>query len=329
MSPLRILSLQKGADTAGQGIRMKQAFDRHAPDWSFRSMVQRNVGDYIGYPYDLQWRNPTVKAMWPDLDVVHVHNNFATLQWTERNYRHASHMSRKPSVLHHHGTQLRQNRGLLDEQRERQAIGIVSTLDLWLMAPDELTWLPAPYDIEWLASLRNPHGGDKIRVAHAPTNEMIKSTRPFVAAMERLISEGYPVEMDLIKQTSWAECLRRKATADIFFDQVILGFGCNSIEAWGMGIPVVSGVDPERAASIEHPIGDVESEYQRRFGSLPYYPATESTIYESLRALIDNPALRAEYAQRGNEYVRLHHSDEKIVAQLQDTYHHAMERHAA
>ena len=42
----------------------------------------------------------------------------------------------------------------------------------------------------------------------------------------------------------------RKGRADVFVDQMILGYGCNAIEAWGMGIPVIAGVDPEKAPSI-------------------------------------------------------------------------------
>lgn len=319
---MKVLSVQKGADTAGQAIRIKQAFERYAPDWSFRAMTQPGAGDYIAYPFDLRWSNKTVKALWSDLDVIHVHNNFHTLHWMERRWPG---MARKPTVIHHHGTDFRQNQAArLAEQRQRQAVGITSTLDLYLLAPDELEWLPAPYDVDWLASLRTPINDGIIRIGHAPTNEEIKSTRHFVAAVERLKREGYPVEMELIQRATWNECLRRKATVDIFFDQVILGFGCNSIEAWGMGIPVISGVDPDRAAAIGHDIpGNVLDHMQQRFGRLPFYPATEATIYDALKAMVESPALRAEYAQLGNQHVRTYHSEPVVVQQLQSIYRRA------
>jgi hypothetical protein len=320
---MRILSVQKGADTAGQAIRMKEAFERHAPDWSFRAMTQPGAGDYISYPYDLKWSNKTVKQMWGDIDVLHVHNNFNTLHWMERRWPGMAH---KPTVVHHHGTQFRQNRQLLlDEQHARRAIGITSTLDLYLLAPVEMEWLPAPYDVDWLASLRQP-SGDKLRIAHAPTNREIKSTDHFLEATKQLISEGEPIEVDLIEHTTWTECLRRKAKADIFFDQVILGFGCNSLEAWGMGIPVISGVDSKRAAEIGHDIPDtVPQEMERRFGKLPYYPADESTIYNAIKALVTDDNLRAEYTERGKAHVRRFHDYPVVVSQLQDIYRRAVE----
>lgn len=321
---MNILSVQKGADTAGQAIRMKQAFAKYAPDWSFRAMTQPGAGDYIAYPHDLRWSNKTVKAMWPDIDVIHVHNNVNTLLWMERRWPL---MDRKPTVIHHHGTDFRQNQeARLTEQHKRHAIGITSTLDLYLLAPDELEWLPAPYDVDWLASLRAPVVGDVIRIGHAPTNEEIKSTRHFVAAIERLKREGYPVEMELIQRATWAECLRRKATVDIFFDQVILGFGCNSLEAWGMGIPVISGVDPARASAIGHNIPDgVMAHMEQRFGRLPFYPATEATIYDAIRELVDNADLREDMAQRGHQYVRQWHDERVVVKQLQGIYKRAAE----
>ena len=301
MSGLSILSVNAGADTAGQGVRMAQGFARHAPDWSYRSIARSP--NYIAYPIDLPWDNRVVQQLWSDADVVHLHNNFRTAEIVEQR------RGDKPAVIHHHGTMFRSNPSpLLAETRRRGARGIVSTLDLYLVAPDELEWLPAPYDIEWLAKFREPIDDGRIRIASAPTNRTVKSTDAFLAAVERL-QRDYPVDLILIERTDWMECLRLKGMADIFFDQVILGFGCNAIEAWGMGIPVVAGAaDPTL------------DEYERRFGRLPFYHATEATIYDALRELVDSPDLRARYGAIGREHARTYHDDAKVVAQLQTIY---------
>lgn len=307
MSGLSVLSVNAGADTAGQGIRMKQGFDRYAPDWSFHSAAR--TGTYIAYPTDVDWHPRVIAELWSQADVVHLHNNFRTAEMLERR------RGDKPTIIHHHGTMFREGRtALLQETRRRGAIGIVSTLDLYLIAPDELEWLPAPYDVDWLATLRTPVDDGVIRIGSAPTNRTIKSTDAFLAAVERLQAD-YPVELVLIEREDWATCLRRKATVDIFFDQVKLGFGCNALEAWGMGIPVVAGAaDPTL------------DEYERRFGYLPFHHATEATIYDALRELIESPDLRAEMGAVGNRYVRTFHDDRKVVAQLQDLYRRAHDR---
>lgn len=312
MTGLSVLSVNAGADTAGQGVRMKQGFDRHASDWSYHAVARNDT--YIAYPIDLPW-DGRLAGLWEAADVVHLHNNFRTAEMLERR------KGDKPAVIHHHGTMFRHDRtNLLAQSRRRGALGIVSTLDLYLIAPDELEWLPAPYDVDWLATLRTPIDDGVIRIGSAPTNRTIKSTDAFLAAVERL-KDDYPIELVLIERQDWAECLRRKATVDIFFDQVKLGFGCNALEAWGMGIPVVAGAaDPTL------------DEYERRFGYLPFHHATEDTIYEALRELVDSPALRIRMGEQGNRYVREYHDDRKVVAQLQGIYlraHEQADRRAA
>jgi hypothetical protein len=81
--------------------------------------------------------------------VIHARNDFRTVRMLERK------QGEKPAVVHYHGTLFRtQPFTRLKEQRRRLAIGMVSTLDLWLIAPDQLEWLPSPYDLDWLASLK-------------------------------------------------------------------------------------------------------------------------------------------------------------------------------
>jgi len=150
---------------------------------------------------------------------------------------------------------------------------------------------------------------DRIVIAHAPTNRSVKSTAQFLEAINQLKADGYPVELELIERASWAQCLARKSRADIFFDQTLLGYGCNALEAWGMGIPVVAGASDETLDEME-----------RRFGHLPFYHATEETIYDALKELVESPELREQYGQIGHDYVRRFHSEEVVVAQLKDLY---------
>lgn len=133
-------------DTGGQGSRIVEAFQRHAADWDVRSMVKTT--SYMAYPTDLPFRRKLLDELYPKCDVMHVRNSF------EEYDRLAKLYGPKPVVIHYHGSKFRgdPNRHIV-QQRERGAIGIVSTLDLYLLAPDDLEWLPAPYDVEWLAAL--------------------------------------------------------------------------------------------------------------------------------------------------------------------------------
>lgn len=300
---MNVLLLNMGADTGGVLIAIVRAF-RDVPDWYVRSAVTST--NYIGYEPDLPWDQCIIKQHWVDADVVHLHHNLRAPYHLR--------LPKRPYVVEYHGTGFREDPSLfLKEQRRLKAQGVVSTLDLYLLAPDELEWLPAPVNVERMRAMRQQRDEGRVLIVHAPTHRKIKSTEAFVDAINRLQAEGYPVDVDIIEQRPWADCLARKARADIYFDQVRLGYGCNALEAWAMGIPVVAGAaDPTL------------DEMERRFGELPFYHATESTIYEALRELVESPELRQRYARIGHDYVRRYHDEPVVVEQLKAIYQRAL-----
>jgi glycosyltransferase involved in cell wall biosynthesis len=82
-----------------------------------------------------------------------------------------------------------------------------------------------------------------------------------------------------------------------------------------MGIPVIAGASEKTLA-----------EMRRRFSNeLPFYQATEATIYEALKALVQSPDLRAEYSERGLFHVQRFHDQKVVVEQLKDVYQRALD----
>lgn len=81
-----------------------------------------------------------------------------------------------------------------------------------------------------------------------------------------------------------------------------------------MGIPVIAGAQ-------EPTIREMES----RFGELPFYRATEGTIYDALKALILSRDLRIEYAAKGLNHVRRFHDQKVVVEQLKEIYRRALQ----
>lgn len=312
-----VLILPLGADTGGVNWQITQAFAGEK-DWSVHSVI--SAFNYIGYPHDRLFDIHDLSRQWVAADVVHLSHQFYRLRKIER-----LRLPRRPEVIHYHGTGFRENADdHIRHQRAHKAIGLVATLDLWLLAPTETTWLPCPYDLSALATLRNSlceplrasQSHETVKVAHAPTARKIKGTEAFLAAVQRLQSEGYDLELDLIEKVSWSECLRRKATADIYYDQTQLGYGNNAIEAWGMGIPVIAGASESTLA-----------EMRKRFSNeLPFFQSSEAGIYDSLKALLLSPDLRAEYSERGLNHVRRFHDQKVVVEQLKDVYTRALTR---
>jgi hypothetical protein len=142
---VNILSAHRGNDTGGTGWRIARAFDGEE-GWSFRSACNPDaVLNYLDYPQDVPFDWDLIRELWNSAHVFHARNDWSTYNRLPGD---------RPAVIHYHGTNFRTlSAQRLREQREHRAQGLVSTLDLWLIAPDELEWLPSPYDLQWLESL--------------------------------------------------------------------------------------------------------------------------------------------------------------------------------
>lgn len=289
---MRVLSAHAGADTGGCGWALAGAFRNH-PTIELRSAVR--ASNYIEYPHDLDWSQAGAHAR--AADVLHLHN-------TTRTARILGAAS-TPAVLHHHGTHYRDNVEALNaEVRRRGYRAVVATLDL-LEHGDDLTWVPQAFDVPGLAKLRNRvSDGGPLRVGHAPTNRAIKSTDAFLAACEKIPG----VEPVLVEQASWADCLAVKATVDVYFDQVQLGYGCNAVEAWAMGIPVICGAAP---STLERMVD--------QFRDLPFWLATEDTISDAIAAMLDE-GTRRDFARLGHQHAVRWHDGRETVARLAPIY---------
>jgi glycosyltransferase involved in cell wall biosynthesis len=250
---------------------------------------------YLQFPHHSPWHWPTIERQWLEADVRHSHDHRAVIASTPAN------------VITFHGTGFRENpHGLV--QHAGDARVLVSTLDLWLLAPDDVEWMPQMDDLDTLATYRQAHGPDVIRIGHAPTNRSLKSTAEFLAACDQLQADGAPIEVVLIEGQPWERALQMKGTCDVFFDQTAYGYGGNAIEAWAMGIPVVCGA-PEATLA----------EYARRFGLLPFVHATPTTIGDALAQLLQ-PSQRAYWGQIGRQHAERWHSQQAGADRLAAIY---------
>jgi glycosyltransferase involved in cell wall biosynthesis len=197
---------------------------------------------------------------------------------------------------------------------------LASTLDLTLLEPD-VEWLPSPFDISELEDIyeTNCLPADAIRpirIAHAPTARQVKSTDVVLAAISQLANDGLPVVLDLIERQTHAVTLAKKAKADILIDQLKLGYGNNAIEAWGMGIPVIAGVQDPR----------LREAMWERWGYLPFYEATERNLAQRLAELVVDRERRERWGSIGKQHVVTYHNDRSVAAQLAVEYRAALER---
>jgi hypothetical protein len=311
---MRVLVLTAGSDTGGQGIRIRTAFCRFRPDWEVRSVSA--IRNYIDHDEDIFWQrnHDDIARLYEQSDVIHVRNTFDTVRRFEKKRRPRPH---KPVVIQHHGSMFRtDHRHLMRSARELNAVSLVSTIDLLRYAPGELEWLPIPHDLEALAAVRASatRDPDKIVIHHSPTNRKIKDTDLFEKVGDALMAKYPHVEARVVEKMPWAENVALKAEADIVYDQLNLGWGNNSLEAWAMGIPVVAGVKDPVTRDLMHSIVGRK---------LPIQEADAGTLYSVLEQLVLSASLRTEAGQRGLRYVRRWHDHERVVGRLVSAYERA------
>jgi hypothetical protein len=311
---VRVLNITR-SDTGGQTYRTVRAFARHSPDIAMTGFaIPRPFPGYPMGPYLRSWQDRAILREWGAADVVHVHNRYAATE------RYRTQVGDRPSVISWHGSVFRNGAfPLLREAKKRGSVGCVSTVDLMLFDQSWLRWIPSPFDLAELAAIRAAApprvAGAPLRIAHAPTNRDVKGTAVIIAAVRELQARGHAVELDVIEGVPWQRCLQRKALADVFVDQLYLGYGNNAVEAWGMGLPVVCGVGHETA--------DLMRDVFETGGTLPFYRVSANTLADDLVPLIESADERAEWATTGYHHARRWHEEQVVVSRLTDAYHDA------
>jgi len=312
---LNVVIFSAWYDTGGQGYRIKQAFDRYQQAYSVRAI--HTMESFFAYPRDLRKGGTEVPQLFANADIIHARNGLEDVS------RFRTDLTGVGLVVQHHGTRFREEHArLYPEIREAGAIQVASTIDLTLLEP-EVEWLPSPYEPHELMALRTAarppalkREPGPLRVAHAPTNRLVKSTLAVMAAIIQLNKQGISAQLDLMERLPWDVVLARKAKADVYVDQLKLGYGNNAIEAWAMGVPVVAGVaNPAvREAMIE------------AWGCLPFYEATEATLATRLAELAEDPALAYYWGSIGWNHVVKYHDAQLVSERLASIYAKAMRR---
>lgn len=308
---MNVFIVAQGQDTGGQGQRTAAAFRKYT-DWTVNFMCAAET--YIKYPIDVPWDFDKALQLYREADVVQ-HQNWLY------GYVMYEYGDKKPTILQHHGTPLREDpvNGPRKEARSIGATQIVSTVDLLDDCPEAI-WTPAIFDLDWIAeTYKYKDHGDRIRIGHGPTVRASKGTEKILKALNNVCKNNRHVEVDLIEGVPWSESLRRKSNCDIWIDQLTLGYGNSTIEAMAMSIPVITGwSDPKDPGIFQE---------QTKWGMFPFKTDYTGVISETgtplevlIQDLIDSKQQREEYGHRGRMFAEQFHSEERGVEQLKEIY---------
>jgi hypothetical protein len=210
----------------------------------------------------------------------------------------------KKSVFHYLGSDIR---GKTPEQLaygERADVQIVGSFDALRWVPDA-EMIPPGLDLRPFTPVP-PSDRERPIVVHAPSDRVKKGTEYVIAACEQL-----PVELDIVEGLPHEQARERYARADIVVDQLNAGWhGVFALEAMALGKPVVVHLKPE-----------VVQQAERAYGTkVPLVPATKETLVDTLRPLVESPALRREIGAESRAYVERVHDIDRIADQLLDIY---------
>jgi glycosyltransferase involved in cell wall biosynthesis len=250
-------------------------------------------------------------------------------------------LHRKKVILQYHGGDLR--RVMSDSDKEfinKSGLkALVSVPDL-IPQLKNTAWLPIPVPTH--DDLYKPpvkRDDNVIKVVHSPTDRESKKTAVLVKAVETL-RQKYDVDLMLIENMPYKECLRIKKEAHIAFDNIEFGSyaGC-SIEAMCHEQPTLVYLNDvtlqqiniaSEEIGIEAPFVNVGDKKQPSVAYLNKVIEGKAcntitkedykSVYENLERLIIDSSLRKELGKRGRKWVVQVHDMRAVVKRLIDIY---------
>lgn len=218
-----------------------------------------------------------------------------------------------PIIIFYYGSDLR-TRGIIPEIQRKAKATFTFEYDHTLIFPAaEFLFYPyEPPQYSPIITYRAPQEGEKIRIGHAPTNRTAKGTDAILAALQQLESE-YPIEIILIENMSHENALQLKSTCHLFIDQIgELGYGLNAVESLHMGIPTCVELLPDFEKFLEDKCG----------GALPFYNIRRATLYEDVRAVLQNKNTWYQLSRQSIAWATTFHSvgavTDRYITRIED-----------
>ena len=147
-----------------------------------------------------------------------------------------------------------------------------------------------------------------VRIVHAPNHRMFKGTRFLEQAVAALKSEGVPVELIFVEGVPNNEALEIYRSADIIFDQCLVGFhGYFALEGMALGKPVMCFIR-KPAKYLLHP------------EECPIVNTHISTLQNDIRKLVNNREQLTSIGMQSRSYIEKYFSVEAFASRLQHAY---------
>lgn len=208
------------------------------------------------------------------------------------------------------------NSGKRDRWRQQAIEKAAKYADhIFALNPDLLYFLPSekssflPYTLANFDQIKPKTDpffqNDKIRIIHAPTQRVTKGTEYILKALEELKEEfGHKIEVIIVEHLNQDEALNLYRTADLFIDQVLIGwYGAAAVEAMAMGLPVAVYINPDHLQFVPKKMAE----------ALPFLQLNIFNLKEKIRSFILERDMAAELGQKSKAFVEKWHDPVKVA----------------
>ena len=153
-----------------------------------------------------------------------------------------------------------------------------------------------------------PNETKLIRIVHAPNHRMFKGTHFLIEAVANLQAEGIPVELTLVEKIPNDEALKIYRSADLIFDQCLIGFhGYFALEGMAMGKPVMCFIRKPK-------------EYLLHPEECPIINTQITTLEKDIRTLVENRQRLRDIGIRSRQYIEKYFTLEAFANRLKNAY---------
>jgi hypothetical protein len=306
-------------DPAGMGLAFTNAINRYS-EHTCRLIT---TAEKYGFDYEKDIHIPDiedddfgeVEQLLKNADIFHFHvmqdENSHLGPLVIRDY-----IRGKKILHHHHGhPDFRAHPENYREKYSRlQRSVLVSTPDLLKLLPGA-TWQPNLVPINDLLLLPEPTPlNSAIVIGQSVTRKDLKNTGDLLEVISKIQKIGLrrKIHLDIIENTDYRECLRRKNRCHIIFDHMQGYYGVSSLESLSQGKPVIAGLDEW---NISHII---------KFAGTSFVPwivcRSKEQLESALKLLSQNPERLEEAGQESRNFMCRHWSDKKVIQTLSSFY---------
>jgi len=284
-------------DYGGGAWFLSQAINRYT-DHEARHFRMRQSA--LEYPYHVLAPSPAeARALVDWCDVLHIRESEKFLP--------SDCLNKKPIVVTYCGRGYRKRAKRLIKAKHRVGwLVTVSTPDLPFYYPDEPPlWIPNTREdmIDYPMQRYK-----QFTVAHAPTFRERKGTDMLIEAIQGL----HNIDLELIEKVAYSQCLQRKAWCHLLFDQFANGYGNNTIEAWALGMPVITN---DLATQFTHHL-------EEACGYLPFVKAPKDVgaLRETIDRLRRDEAFYREMLDKGRQFFFTYHHAPVVAKRAIEVY---------